>query len=205
MYLIDSLSAAELSRRSGSGTSWIIGGDSFENLAKEDDIHLPLHRAAPGAARDLARRLHDALDGAILPGSESDSMGRVVLITSERCHWANDERLPPKVALLRALGLKEEVDGINLLDEATLSPEDVEGVWLGLDSDDEGSDDEESDDEEPDEDREKAKRVTDIVASELIRHFELNFTEKIVCAPVLYGGQTSDGSIVAILSMRVWT
>ncbi len=39
----------------------------------------------------------------------------------------------------------------------------------------------------------------------LEKHFEFNFTETLVTAPVIYGGYAKDKSIVGILSMRVWT
>ena len=43
------------------------------------------------------------------------------------------------------------------------------------------------------------------MGAELSDHFELNFSDEIVCAPVLYGGRASDENVVAVLSMRVWT
>jgi len=43
------------------------------------------------------------------------------------------------------------------------------------------------------------------MAAELSDHFELNFSDNIFVAPVLYGGQASDGNIFAVLSMQVWT
>ena len=49
------------------------------------------------------------------------------------------------------------------------------------------------------------KATTAIMASDLTNHFELNFSDEIVVAPVLYGGRASDGNVVAVLSMRVWT
>ena len=53
--------------------------------------------------------------------------------------------------------------------------------------------------------RQRIKDITAIMANELTDQFELNFTDTIVVAPVLYGGCAIDGNIVAILSMRVWT
>ena len=43
------------------------------------------------------------------------------------------------------------------------------------------------------------------MASDLSDHFQLNFSDTVVVAPVLYGGRASDGNVVAVLSMRVWT
>lgn len=74
--------------------------------------------------------------------------------------------------------------------------------WLGLEDDDNMQEQLEKDDS----DVAKAKRVTDIMAADLTYHyFELNFSENIVCAPVLYGGRASGGNILCVLSMRVWT
>mmetsp|Transcript_47438 Transcript_47438/g.100808 ORF Transcript_47438/g.100808 Transcript_47438/m.100808 type:complete len:142 (+) Transcript_47438:527-952(+) len=141
----------------------------------------------------------------MLPGSESDSVGRVVVISSSDPggFWGDWQRLPNKGCILQALGLKENVDGRNLLEEATIvAKEDLAfPSWLGytLDYDEclEGKEDANSD-------FEKAKAVTQLMASELDKHFELNFTENIVCAPVLYSGRCG-GDVVAVLSMRVWT
>lgn len=200
LYMINPVSAAELSRQSGSGTSWIIGGSSFENLCRDDHQHLPLDQAPAGTALEISQQLHTTLDGAILPGSESDSMGRVVLIASE----SSGDGLPERQALLDALGMKETVDGVNLGGEATLRrKEDLEEIWLGWEHDEDEYIQEEL--ENNNSDVAKARRTTMLMARELKHHFEFNFSEEIVCAPVLYGGRASDGNLVCILSMRVWT
>lgn len=54
-------------------------------------------------------------------------------------------------------------------------------------------------------DRRCIKAATALMAADLQHHFELNFSEEIAVAPVLYGGRASDGNVVAVLSMRVWT
>ena len=94
-------------------------------------------------------------------------------------------------------------DRINLHDEATLETVNLENrdVWLGFEDDQITQEQPEEDDS----DVVKAKRVTDIMVADLTGHFELNFSENIVCAPVLYGGMASGGNIVCVLSMRVWT
>jgi len=63
---------------------------------------------------------------------------------------------------------------------------------------------EEDEEEEEDGDRAKVKATTRIMADELTDHFEINFTEDIAVAPKLYGGY-KNGSIVGVLSFRVWT
>ena len=63
----------------------------------------------------------------------------------------------------------------------------------------------EDDDDEEDENKTRVKATTTIMQAELSSHFELNFSDEIVVAPVLYGGRAGDGNVVAVLSMRVWT
>ena len=199
LHMANPTSAARLSTQSGSGTSWIIGGSSFENLAHEHIHHRELTDAPP-TARDVAYRMTEALDGAILPASESDTVGRVVVITGLAM---DDKRLPSAGDLLTALGLKEEVDGCVLLNEARVTERDFTQPNLGFC--DEGNADEEEYDDYAYPDKSKMVATTEIMGSELTNHFELNFSEAIVCAPVLYGGRVADGNLVAVLSMQVWT
>ncbi|EOD20151.1 hypothetical protein EMIHUDRAFT_242382 [Emiliania huxleyi CCMP1516] len=163
--MLGPMSAAALSEISGSGSSWMLGGASDENIADASVTHSDL-AAAPDAARGVAERMSEALDGATLPASESDTVGRVVVVTG-----AGSAGQPDKEGLLAALGLKRAVDDKVLLDEARLV----------------------------------AKDYSTIMASDLSDHFELNFSDALVVAPVLYGGRASDGNVVAVLSMRVWT
>jgi hypothetical protein len=195
MFMHNPLSAAELSHLSGSGTSWILGGSSDENLAEDNVIHGDI-TAAPHAARLVAERLSVALGDAILPASESDTTGHVVVIVG-----AGDDGLPDKSGLLAALGLKFQVDDVVLFDEATLEAKDYLQAHRGfcyMNEDDEQ-------DVEDSHDRRRIRAATSIMCTDLSDHFELNFTDAIVAAPVLYGGRACDGSVVAVLSMRVWT
>jgi hypothetical protein len=195
MFMHNPLSAAELSHISGSGTSWIIGGSSDENLAEENVVHGDI-AAAPHAARLVAERLSVALGDALLPASESDTTGRVVIIVG-----TGDAGIPDKVGLLAALGLKRQVDDVVLFDEATLEAKDYLLAQRGfcyMNEDDQQ-------DYEDTHDRRCIRAATSIMCADLSDHFELNFTDEIVVAPVLYGGRACDGSVVAILSMRVWT
>jgi hypothetical protein len=187
-------SAAELSRISGNGTSWVIGGSSDENLALDSVTHGDL-AAAPPAARHVAERLGAALGDAILPASESDTTGRAVVIVG-----TGDSGLPEKADLLEALGLKEHVDHVMLSDEATLVLKNYMQAEMGF-----CFSNEEQLEGSSDFDHRRIQAATSIMAAELCDHFELNFSEEVVCAPVLYGGRASDGNVVAVLSMRVWT
>jgi hypothetical protein len=192
MFMRDPVSAAELSQLSGGGTSWIIGGSSFENLAEAAVSHVDI-AAAPEVARLIAERINTALGDAILPASESDTTGRAVVIVG-----AGSSGMPDAAALLQALGLKHEVDGVILLEQATVTAKDYLQAEQGFCYPDQ-------DDQPDDEHRGCVKAATLIMGTSLCDHFELNFSEEIVCAPVLYGGRASDGNLVAVLSMRVWT
>lgn len=198
LYMENPVSAAALSEASGSGTSWIVGGEGEENLADAAVMHKDLQNA-PVAARGVAQRMSQALAGAWLPASESDTQGRVVVIVG-----AGSTGTPPKSVVLSALGLKNHVDGKVLIDEAQLMPKNYSGPnaakgFCFMDDDDEEDGDEE------DVNKARVKATTAIMASDLTNHFELNFSDEIVVAPVLYGGRASDGNVVAVLSMRVWT
>ena len=197
LYMENPISAATLSEESGSGTPWIVGGEGEENLADAAVMHRDLQHA-PATARGVAQRMSQALAGARLPASESDTQGRVVVIAG-----AGSTGTPSKSALLSALGLKQHVDGKVLLDEAQVMPKDFSGPnaakgFCFMDDDDD-------EDDEEDEDKASVKATTAIMASALTNHFELNFSDEIVVAPVLYGGRAADGNVVAVLSMRVWT
>lgn len=196
------VSAAELSEISGSGTSWIVGGAGWDNLARRDVRHASLDddgaASANGVAKDgvaLARRLAGVLQGAALPASESDTVGRIVLFADDRTTG-----LPSIETCVAALGLKETADGCDLVTESTLIAKD----WSGSTTFCFDADDEDDLDFEHDPNNLKIATATIMMATELTDHFEYNMSERIVCGPVLYGGRKGN-AIVAVLSMRVWT
>ena len=47
--------------------------------------------------------------------------------------------------------------------------------------------------------------ITKIMSEKLDKHFIFGFTDVVVVAPMLYGGYSSDDSIVGVLTSRVWT
>ena len=49
------------------------------------------------------------------------------------------------------------------------------------------------------EDRLKVPATTALMLSELTDHFELNFSEEIVCCAGADGGRANDGTVVAVL------
>lgn len=194
MFMHNPVSAAQLSELSGSGTPWILGGASFENLADDSVMHGDM-AAAPPAARAVAERLRVALGDATLPAGDSDTTGHVVVIVG-----AGASALPEAAALLTALGLKRQVDHVTLFNEATVIAKDYGRAESGFCF--------RNDAHPPDDgdyDRQRISAATAVMCTDLREHFELNFSEEVVVAPVLYGGRASDGSVVAVLGMRVWS
>jgi len=62
--------------------------------------------------------------------------------------------------------------------------------------DDDDDNENDSDDSWP-----KIQTTTAIMAAEMSNHFELKFNDNVVVALVQYGGQVSDGNVVAVLSI----
>ena len=121
----DPVSASVLSELSGSGTSWIVGGHGEDNLAQETVMHAPLE-TAPSGAQGVARRMAQVLDKAWLPASESDTQGRVVVITGGAAAAAGGLGPVSKEVCLEALGIKSDaVDGKMLWTEARITPKDL--------------------------------------------------------------------------------
>ena len=108
--------------------------------------------------------------------------------------------MPDKAGLIAALGLKRQVDHVTIVDEASVAAKNyTHGASFCYMNDDNAEDDGDT------LDRRCIKAATAIMAADLQYHFELNFSEEIAVAPVLYGGRAADGNVVAVLSMRVWT
>jgi hypothetical protein len=206
--------AADLSEMSSGGSGWMIGGESNDNIANSSVIHNDIAHAPGMQSRQIAQCVHEKLIGVTLPASESDTTGHVVVIAGIE-YTNNDDNdqnsmLPSKADLLKALGIKDKVDGITLLNEATLTPKDyaqhvTHGFCYGTADYCDEYDNDDNDNSSSSSDRQRIKDITAIMVHEFTDHFELNFSDTIVVAPVLYGGRACDGNIVAILSMRVWT
>jgi hypothetical protein len=195
LFVRQPTTVAELSTVSGNGTSWIIGGSSDENLALDSVTHNDM-AGAPEAARQVAERLCDALGDAVLPAGESDSTGRAVAIAG-----AGNAGRPVEADLLEALGLKARVDHVVLSDEARVLDRNYMQAEMGFCF----SNDAGQLDRDGGVDQRRIQAATSIMAADLHDHFELNFSEEVACAPVMYGGRACDGNVVAVLSMRVWT
>jgi hypothetical protein len=104
LFMQSPMSAAALSVESGSGTSWLVGGDGEANLCSADVQHKDI-ATAPMVARDLATQLATALGGAWLPAAESDTRGRVVVITGCGGSGLGAEA---KEGMLHALGIQKQ-------------------------------------------------------------------------------------------------
>jgi hypothetical protein len=204
MYIAEDgpISASKLSEKSGSGTSWLVGGSSFENLANDNVIHESFDKINPSLCSDaeecidIAQRMNDSIKGATLPASESDTIGRIVIITCD----TSTTGLPTIETCVNALGLKSNVNGYDLIAESTITAKDwSKCIKYGFCFEDD------SDEVDEESDQSKVIATTKIMASEITDHFEYNMSENIVCAPVLYGGRKGSTSFIAVLSMRVWT
>lgn len=210
MYIEDGpISASKLSEKSGSGTSWIVGGSSFGNLAVDNKVHESIDKipSTPSSIEciDIAHKMINTLKGARLPASESDTIGKIVVITNGTIVGGSSGRPPSIKMCVNALGLKGNVDGWDLLAESTI---DTTKDWSNYITTGFCFEEEDVDDNDDiNSNQRKVIATTKIMASELTDHFEYNMSDNIVCAPVLYGGRVkgSSNSFIAVLSMRVWT
>lgn len=188
LHLVEPTSAGDLAKRLSGSDGWPEPEDE-ESIVDEDLQHKAL-KDAPKAAKEVAQKLQKALNKANLPAGESDCKGEVIVIANP-----GDDT---KEACLTALGIKKTAGETEVWEVAQLTDDKNYGdckcfCW-----------DDEDDVEEDDADYEKVQAATKVLA-ELDKHFEFNFGDEIVVAPVIYGGYASDGNIVGVLSMRVWT
>eukprot|EP00536_Pseudo-nitzschia_multiseries_P003605 jgi/Psemu1/302051/fgenesh1_kg.56_\ len=198
------VSAAKLSEISvGDGTSWMFGRLGFENLARDDVLLEPLEGARESTTVskecwNVARAMADTLQQAMLPASETDTTGRIVLFVDETGETTG---IPSVETCANALGLKPTAEGRDLRAESTVFATDwskppcvtfcYDEIYV-------------EDLDELGDDHRNILAVTNIMLSELTDHFEFNMSDEVVCAPVLYGGRKGN-AIIAVLSMRVWT
>lgn len=160
-----------------------------------------------GEAFVFAESLAEALDHATLPAGESDTTGRVVVFSDDETNAGGG--IPTVEACVSALGLTGtivETDGTstNILEESTVEARNWESMLdRGFCHEDE---DDDLEDYIDDGDWRKILAATARMAEGLTDHFEFNMSDAVVCAPVLYGGRhNNSNTIVAVLSMRVWT
>ena len=182
-------------------------GDQECLVEEEDGKHADM-ADAPAAAREVAEAMREAApDLQNIPvclSSESSDGGEIMVIG----HPGPD----PKTACLKVLGIRKHCEDVladpELVDvwaTARVETLDVRGKLK------KGFNDHEEEEEGEEEDVEEAGNMRQILAltkimnDKLQKHFVFDFSEEIVTAPVIYGGYASDGSIVGVLSSRVWT
>jgi len=187
LHLFNPCSAQELG--CGRRENWVVGGYSDANLCCEGVQHQPMGKA-PIVARKIATSIAsecDDLDTASVCGGDSSNMGGEIIVIS-------NPGSDPKKACLQALAIEDKVSGMEeenmksihaqaTLKEASQRKYQHEHTCVGH----------------------MVKFALEDEEHGLQRIFEFNFSENIVCAPVVYGGYAPDGSIVGVLSSRVWT
>lgn len=191
-------SARELSSRRGCYGHWEIGGESSEHIVEEGVQHRDMS-CAPLVGREVACAMATAapsLEKIMVVSSESDERGEIIVISNP-----GDDA---KLACIKALAILEVEPKMfkspNIHDAACLEERDWNSYLdRGFNMED---DDEEDEDEEG---HSELLALTGIMAKQLTRHFHFSLDEGIVVAPVIFGGFASDGSIVGVLSGRVWT
>jgi len=226
LHLFEPCSATAFSSRH---LSWNVGGNSDDEGSadeegsaheendggiKEEILGLCLKGAqhlgmddAPEAARNVAEEMRAALGGGKLHLVRSSECPygseEIIVISGELQHLAGEgfRCVEDKTELIaRALALAKKVqdpDGqpIDVWGEATVKPrnwsQEVIGGYSRSDADRDDHD-------------EAVVAVTDVMAKRLSDHFEFNLSNQITVGPAIFGG-VFDGSIVGMLSGRVWT
>ena len=211
--------ACELALDSGGGLGWFVGGEGANNMCAQPPgdppvVHLPLAECPAGDGKNLAEQLSALVDRVTLPASESDTTGRVVVI-----HPAADgiDIDGTSVHLPNGPAVLETEQGRTIIARVCMAGLGI-GLWRRGDMDFDiedavfvrARDWQElpvfyADPDDPVDDVTENLQLATKLLSTLRDGFELNFSDQIVTAPVLYGGRAHDGSIVAVLSMRVWT
>lgn len=198
LHLSAPCSSAELAgtswKQRGRRDFWIVGGSSDTPLVKLGVQHLAIGDA-PEAARAVAAALGEAFPGLadmqVCRSSEGGDAGEVVVIVNPGAD--------AKAACFAALAIRDDIEGVgSLRDRAEVDERDWSAhLKCGFNG---NPDEEEEDDTEP-----GNLAMTKIMAERLTKGFMFTFSERVVCAPMLFGGYSSDGSIVGVLTSRVWT
>ncbi|CAE7666841.1 unnamed protein product [Symbiodinium sp. CCMP2592] len=206
LYLSDPCSRTQLAERRD---DWMCGDECLvdeEQEGKHADI-----ADAPAAAREVADAMRNAApdlrDIPICLSSESSDGGEIIVI--------GDPGPDPKKACLKALGIRKMCEDETIGEKKMLADPEMIGVWTAafvetLNMTDKlrcGFNDDDPEEEEAEEagNQKQILALTKIMSDKLQKHFLFNFSDEIVTAPVIYGGYASDGSIVGVLSSRVWT
>lgn len=182
------------------------GPDAEEGGAVVDDENPEQNIAeAPAAAREVVDAMMAAAPGladitTIQPGDEGDNGGQVIVIANPGTQYQSTGMSPGHdltKACLEALNTPKE-----LWSYATLEFNDW-GEHLEYGFNHEAG--ETPDEDELDTELEELLSLTKTMNEELDKHFTFGFTDDVVEAPMIYGGYSSDGNIVGVLTKRVWT
>jgi len=201
LHLVRPCSAIELTKRFGEYCVW--DGSSicveFPGHIVADRVQHQSLSSAPETAKEIVEDMIKRAphwESKVIYVSQSDAPGEFFIIANPG--------VDPKRACLEAFAILEHPDGDpeglegspNIHDLATVEDRDWNKYSHGFneDSDDipyygDGSD-------------EEILAVTEIMAQRLQKHFELGFGDGIVKAPIMFGGYSSDGSIVGVVSVR---
>ncbi|CAE8623747.1 unnamed protein product [Polarella glacialis] len=191
LHVFRPCSARELSERRGCGHMWLVGGAGEVHIVADHVQHSGMD-SAPQAGKEVATAMATVapdLENIIVLHSESEESGEILVISSP----GQD----PKQACISALALLDRDPEMgesspNIHEHATLVSKDWnEHLERGFSCMDEAEG--------------SLLAITKIMADSLEQHFEFSFDDEVVTAPVIYGGYASDGSIVGVLSARVWT
>jgi hypothetical protein len=187
LHLFKPCSALQLG--GGRRENWVVGGFAMTNLCCDGVQHQPMSEA-PLVARKIAKSIASDcfdLDTATVCSGDSSNMGGEIIVIS---HPGPD----PTKACLQALAIQDKV--------SDMEDEDIESIHaqatLKYASQRKYAHERTCVDQ-------MVKCTIEDEEHALQRIFEFNFTDRIACAPVVYGGYASDGSIVGVLSSRVWT
>ena len=175
-------------------------GALFEAMDKTDAEHRSIAEAPGVAAQEVAlAMLHSApcLERfPIVGSSESEYGGEVIIVANP----GED----PRTACLQALLFSAKI----LQEEGTGATLEVKNwsqhLKCGFYTNGRGGNDP-NNNEEDTSDHAEMLTLTKIMAERLNHHFEFGFDDDVVVAPMIYGGYSSDGSIVGVLTSRVWT
>mmetsp|Transcript_6554 Transcript_6554/g.11385 ORF Transcript_6554/g.11385 Transcript_6554/m.11385 type:complete len:418 (+) Transcript_6554:65-1318(+) len=166
-----------------------------EDVQSEDPFKVQdLNSAKAGKAKAVAKKLAGHLDGAFIPAGESDCSPLSFVVVNP---------LESKEdTMFKVLGLMEtDEDGLQVRDAMSLEEVCWDEFEAGFCMDEQ---DEEEEDMYAEGVFEKVQAATVVLAEETEDHFRINFSDDVVCAPVVWAGMV-EGSIVGVLGMRVWT
>lgn len=171
----------------------MVGGGGGDGHIVEDGVQHHSMESAPEIAKDVAEAMAKAapkLEETLVAGGDSFEEGEIIVVS----HPGSD----PKVACLLALAMvetaeEEHSDECPAIHGCATLDEKIWNEYLTCGFNDNSDD--------PDA---GLLAITSIMSKKLERHFQFSFTEDVGVAPIIYGGYTSDGSIVGVLSARAW-